>query len=136
MAAKRSFLLDTSALLALREDEPGADRVEALLAQASRKQCRLLVSFMTRMELLYCIRRKEGEQVARAALRLVDSFEIEWVSCQPDILERAAQIKSAGRISAADSWIAATAAVNAAILVHKDTEFEPLAEIPQELLTS
>ena len=136
MAAKRSFVLDTSALLALRENEPGADRVEALLAQASRKQCRLLVSFMTRMELLYCIRRKEGEQVAREALRLVDSFEIEWVSCQPDILERAAQIKSAGRISVADSWIAATAAFHAATLVHKDPEFEPLEEIPQELLTS
>ena len=136
MAAKRSFVLDTSALLALREDEPGADRVEALLAQASKKQCRLLVSFMTRMELLYCIRRKEGEQASRQGLRLVDSFEIDWISCRPEILEKAAQIKSAGRISVADSWIAATAVVYAATLVHKDPEFESLQDIPQEVLTS
>ena len=136
MAAKRSFVLDTSALLALREDEPGADRVEALLSQASKKQCRLLVSFMTRMELRYCIRRKEGEQASREGLRLVDSFEIDWISCQPEILEKAAQIKSAGRISVADSWIAATAVVYAATLVHKDPEFDSLQDIPQEVLSS
>src|SRR5438093_1099414 len=80
MAAERSFVLDTSALLALRGDEPGADRVHALLAQASKKRCRILISFMTRMELLYCIRREEGENAAREALRLVDSFAIRWVS--------------------------------------------------------
>ena len=136
MPARKSFVLDTSALLALRGNEPGADRVQALLEQGSRRQCRLLVSFMTRMELLYCIRREEGEQAAREALRLVDSFAINWVSCAPDILERAAQIKSAGRISVADSWIGATALLHAAILVHKDPEFESLQDIPQEVLTS
>jgi ribonuclease VapC len=136
MRAKKCFVLDTSALLALRSNEPGADRVQSLLEQSSRGQCRLLASFMTRMELLYCIRREEGEQAAREALRLVDSFAINWVSCEPDILERAAQIKSAGRISVADSWIGATALLYAAILVHKDPEFEPLQDIPQEVLTS
>ena len=136
MPAKKSFVLDTSALLALRNNEPGADRVQGLLEQGSRQQCRLLGSFMTRMELLYCIGREEGDQAAHEALRLVDSFAIDWVSCEPDILERAAQIKCAGRISVADSWIGATALVYAATLVHKDPEFEPLQDIPQEVLTS
>jgi predicted nucleic acid-binding protein len=136
MAIKRSFVLDTSALLALRGDEPGADRVQALLAQASRKQCRLLASFMTRMELLHCIRREEGEHAAREALRLVDSFDIDWISCEPDILEKAAQIKTSGQISMADSWIGATAIVHGATLVHKDPEFEAFKDIPQELLHS
>ena len=40
---KNSFVLDTSALLALRSDESGADRVEALLSRAKKHQCRLLV---------------------------------------------------------------------------------------------
>jgi predicted nucleic acid-binding protein len=136
MAVKPSFVLDTSALLALRGDETGADRVQALLVQASKKQCRLLVSFITRMELLYCIRREEGEHAAHEAMRLVDSFDIDWISCEPPILERAAQIKSTGRISVADSWIAATAALHNATLVHKDPEFAGLRDIPQEVLTS
>jgi len=135
MAAERSFVLDTSALLALRGDEPGADRVHTLLDQASKKRCRLLVSFMSRMELLYCIRREEGEDAACEALRLLDSCAIDWISCEPGILDRAARIKSAGRISVADSWIGATAVVYAATLVHKDSEFEPLQDIPQEMLS-
>jgi len=136
MPIKRTFVLDTSALLALRGDEAGADRVQALLVQASKKQCRILVSFITRMELLYCIRREEGEHAAHEALRLVDSFDIDWISCEPLILERAAQIKSGGRISVADSWIGATAVVYAATLVHKDPEFGALQDIPQERLIS
>ena len=130
----KSFVLDTSAVLALRSDEPGAERVQALLRLASRRQCRLLLSFMTRMELLYCIGREEGDEAAQEALRLMDSFAVHWVSCDPDILETASRIKILGRISVADSWIGATAVVHKAILVHKDPEFEPFREILQEVL--
>jgi predicted nucleic acid-binding protein len=86
------------------------------------------------MELLYCIGREEGDETAREALRLVDSFAIHWVSCDPEILETASRIKIHGRISVADSWIGATAVVHKAILVHKDPEFEPFKDILQEAL--
>jgi predicted nucleic acid-binding protein len=134
MPAKNLFVLDTSALLALRGNEPGADRVQKLLEQASRKQCRLLVSYMTRMEILYLVWREEGEQPAREALRLVDSFTLDWVTCEPRILECSAQVKSQGKISVADSWIAATAITHDATLVHKDREFQKFKEISQEFL--
>lgn len=133
MGAER-YVLDTSAVLALRSDEPGADRVEKLLQQAVHGQSRLLLSFMTRMELLYCLWREEGEAKAREGLRLLDSFTVEWVSCAPDILEAAARIKRSGRISVADSWIGATALVHDATLVHKDPEFRAFTEIRQEPL--
>jgi predicted nucleic acid-binding protein len=134
MPPKNSFVLDTSALLALRGDEPGADRVETLLSQAKKNQSRLLASFMSRMEVLYTVWREEGEEAARHALRLLDSFEVEWISCEPHILEIAARIKAQGKISAADSWIGATAISCGATLVHKDPEFEPFKEISQEVL--
>jgi predicted nucleic acid-binding protein len=86
------------------------------------------------MELLYCIRREEGEAAAREALRLIDSFAVDWITCDPEILEKAAEIKSSRRISVADSWIAATAIVHAAVLVHRNPEFESFKEIPQEIL--
>lgn len=135
MPPKDVFILDTSALIALRSDEPGADRVETLLVQAKKAQCHLFVSFMTRMELLYCIWRDEGEEAAREALRLVDSFDIHWVSCEPEILEMAARIKAQGGLSVADSWVGATALVRKAILIHKDPEFSRFTEVLQELLT-
>jgi predicted nucleic acid-binding protein len=136
MPLKNVFVLDTSALLALRSDEVGADRVESLLFQAKRDQCRVFLSFMTRMELLYSIWREEGEEAAREALRLVDSFSIEWVSCEPAILEIASRLKAQAGLSVADSWIGATAIAREATLIHKDPEFTKFKGIPQEVLRS
>jgi predicted nucleic acid-binding protein len=133
--ANETYVLDTSALLALRGNESGADRVETLLVQAKRKKCRLLVSFMTRMEILYCVRREEGNDSAQEALRLIDSFEMEWAGCDAAILQKAAEIKSAGGLSVADAWIAATAGVLGGILVHKDPEFTRVTDVAQEVLT-
>jgi predicted nucleic acid-binding protein len=134
MPPVNSFVLDTSALLALRSDESGADRVEALLSRAQKNRCRLFVSFMSRMEILYNVWRGEGEEAARHALRLMDSFAVQWVSCEPNMLEIASRIKARGGLSVADSWIGATAIAYGATLVHKDPEFETFKEIPQEIL--
>jgi predicted nucleic acid-binding protein len=134
MPSDNFFVLDTSAILALRGDEPGAGRVENLLLQARARRCRLLVSFITRMELLYTIWRREGEESGRASLRLVDSFNLEWVTCEPEILQIASELKATGSLSLADSWIAATAVVRDAILIHKDPEFAKLKAVSQEFL--
>jgi predicted nucleic acid-binding protein len=134
MPREAVFVLDTSALLALRSDEPGADRVEILLQQAQRNRSRLLVSFMTRMEILYCVWREEGEEEARHVLRLIDSLAIQWVSCEPAILDIASGLKARGGMSVADSWIAATAVVHGGVLLHKDPEFRTFPDIPQEFL--
>ena len=136
MDLEKPFLLDTSALLALRGGETGADEVEKLLRQGEDGRCSLLASFMTRMELLYLIRREEGEEAARHALRLIDAFKLEWVSCEPEILEAAALLKAEGGLSVADSWIGATAIIRNAILIHKDPEFRRFQEIPQRLIKS
>jgi len=134
MDPKNLFVLDTSALLTLRSDEPGADRVADLLLRARKGSCRLFASFMTRMELLYLIWREEGEEAAREALRLVDSFAFEWISCDPPILEVASRLKAHGKLSVADSWIGSTAITLKAVLVHKDPEFTRFVEISQEMI--
>ncbi len=127
------FVMDTSALLALRDNESGSGEVEELLRGAARRECAVQVSFISRMELLYILWREEGEAAARHALRLVDAFSIEWVSCDPEILDTAARLKAGGKLSLADSWIAATAIVHAATLVHKDPELDSVT-VPQKRL--
>jgi predicted nucleic acid-binding protein len=129
---KQRWVLDTSAILALRSDEPGADRVADVLRMARSREDSVLVSFMTRMEVLYCVSRDEGEEAARQAIRLLDAASVRWVSCEPNILEEAARIKSRGGLSVADAWIAATAQTHKAILMHKDPEFASLSELKQE----
>jgi ribonuclease VapC len=133
MDPKNLFVLDTSALLTLRSDEPGADRVEDLLARAKRGSCRFWLLYDT-MELLYLISREEGEEAARGARRLVESFTIEWITCEPSLLEVAARLKARGRLSVPDSWIGATAISRQAVLIHKNPEFAQFPEIAQEAL--
>jgi ribonuclease VapC len=131
-----AFVLDTSALLALRSDEAGAERVDAILRLGRRGKARNFASFMTRMELLYRVTATESEESARDALRLIDAAGVSWVTCEPEILEMAARFKARGGLSVADAWIAATAAVKRAVLVHKDPEFGAIREIDQERLPS
>lgn len=128
------WLLDTSALLALREDEDGAQRVADLLQAAQSGQSRCLVCFMSRMEVLYRVWKDEGERRARLADAQLQSLPLEWVSCSDELLERAAAIKACHPLSVADAWIAASAQLQGAVLVHKDPEFRSLGEIPQEWL--
>jgi len=131
-----SYVLDTSAILALRGDEAGAERVEQILRRGKAGRAGVLVSFMTRMELLYRITRDEDEDAAREALRLLDAVGVEWVSCDAEILDRAARVKAAGGLSVADAWIAATALLKTSRLVHKDPEFDKVENLSQERLAS
>jgi ribonuclease VapC len=134
MAERSELVLDTSAVLAMRSNEAGANRVEALLRAARSGRVRVLLSFMTRMELLYRIASDEGQEEADSALRLLDAAGVEWVSCEPPILREAARMKAGGGLSVADAWIAATAALRGATLVHKDPEFGRLRHVRQERL--
>ena len=130
------YVLDTSALLALRDDEPGAERVHRIIDAARKRRATAYVSFMTRMELLYRIAASENEEAASTALRLLDALPLHWVTCEPPILVEAARIKQKGGLSVADAWIAATAVARQAVLVHKDPEFKAFADLSQENLGS
>lgn len=134
VASKRRFVLDTSAILALRSNERGAGRVESLLRAARDARVEVLLSFMTRMEILYRVAGDEGAEAAATAIRLLEATGVAWVSCDDAILQEAARIKARGGLSVADAWIAATAAQRDAVLVHKDPEFARATHVEQERL--
>ena len=127
------FVLDTSALLTLRDDEPGAERVAQLLSLTQHGQVQVLACFVSQMELLYRVWRDEGETAGRLAYEQCLALPIEWVHESPELLMKAAEFKALHPLSLADAWIAACAALAHATLVHKDPEFSPLA-LAQELL--
>ncbi|MBF0110556.1 MAG: PIN domain-containing protein [Magnetococcales bacterium] len=127
------FLLDTSALLTLRDDEPGAARVAALLHESARGVNACHGCFISLMEILYRIWKDEGEAAGRHAYRHCLDLPIHWVHESPSLLESAARIKATHTLSLADAWIAAAAMEVDAVLVHKDPEFQNLL-VPQERL--
>jgi ribonuclease VapC len=129
----KRWLLDTSALLALRDDEAGADRVAALLQQAQAGRAVCYGCFMTLMEVYYRVWKDEGAAAGRLAYEQCRSLPMEWIHESADLLEAAAGLKASHPLSLADAWIAAAARLAGATLVHKDPEFAAL-KIPQEVL--
>lgn len=120
------YVLDTSALIALRADEPGAALVADLLGEAQRGGPRCLLCFISLMEIFYCVWRIEGELEGETAYRLCLSLPAEIIHESPELLAGAARMKAENSLSLADSWIAAAAQMTNATLVHKDPEFAAL----------
>lgn len=129
----KRWLLDTSALLTLRDDEPGADAVAEVLRQAHAGKAVCLGCFISLMEVLYRVWKDEGEGVGRLAYEQCLALPIEWVHESPELLQTAGRFKATARLSLADAWIAACAELADATLIHKDPEFSPL-DIPQRPL--
>jgi len=121
------LLLDTSALLTLRDDEPGAEQVEQALEQSER----CYACFLTRMEVLYRVWKDENERAGRLAYEQLKALPLNWVEPSEPLLVQAASIKARHSLSLADAWIAAAAQQVGAALLHKDPEFRAIADLPQ-----
>lgn len=120
-----SYLLDTSALLTLWNDEEGADIVETIL-RSGRK---VSVSFMSCMEGRYRIWRNSGRAESEEFSKYLDLLPLTRINLSDLIFEKAVEIKATKSLSVCDSWIIATAIALDAILVHKDPEFEQAVDM-------
>jgi predicted nucleic acid-binding protein len=129
-AAER-YLLDTSAVLSLTDQEDGSERVEELLDRATAGEVEVEVCAVSLMELYYITLQEQGEDQAIHLVGLVKSWPIQWIYPDERMLLFAGRLKAFHRLSFADAVIAGVAKLREAVLVHKDPEFEALAgEIP------
>lgn len=119
---KPTYLLDTSALLTLIEDEAGADRVEQILRTAA-----VVIPWMCVLEVTYISQQERGVTEAERRYALLKSLPVThlWEHDEA-LLLTAARLKAQYHLSLADTIIAACAMREAAILVHKDPQFEAL----------
>jgi predicted nucleic acid-binding protein len=129
----KRFVLDTSALLTLRDDEPGAERVAEVLGLALQGKAKCFACFISLMEILHRVWRDEGQAAGQLAYQQCLALPMEWISNSEPLLLKAADYKAHFPLSMADAWIAACASENGAVLLHKDPEFAPLP-VAQELL--
>ncbi len=129
----KRFLLDTSALLTLRDDEAGADRVAEVLDLAVKGKAKCFGCFITHMEVLYRVWRDEDQAAGQLAYQQCLALPIDWISNTDALLVKAAEYKALYPLSIADAWIAACASDKGAVLLHKDPEFKVLP-VTQELL--
>jgi predicted nucleic acid-binding protein len=119
------FVLDTSALLTLHQDEPGAVEVETVLAQAGQEH-RVWICFISLMEFFYIIQQQASIEKARQSYAALKQLPLMVIEGDEELGLMAADIKANHRLSLADAWVGATAERLGAILIHKDPEFEQL----------
>ena len=127
-----AFILDTSAILALTGNEPGADEVQARLAEAIAGRIQLHGSFATLTEVEYISAQEEGAEVARQRLADLNALPIQWLHSDAALCGEAAKLTAAHKISFADAYVAATARRFDATHIHKDPEFDALAGVVKQ----
>jgi predicted nucleic acid-binding protein len=117
----KKYVLDTSALFSLVEDEAGKERVAQILQKEE-----FILPFITLLEIHYITQQEQGLPEADRRYAILKQANVLWSFDEPTLLT-AARVKAENHISLADSMVAAVAIQNNAILVHKDPEYECLS---------
>ena len=122
-----SKVLDSFALIAYFEDEPGADDVEALLQQAEKSDIQLLMSVVNLGEVWYTVARAYSPETADEKWREIQGMAIKIVDADWGITLEAAQFKAEWKMAYADCFAAALAKKNNAVLMTGNPEFKQLS---------
>jgi predicted nucleic acid-binding protein len=117
------YVLDSYALLAYLEAEPGSHKVMELLAAAKAGKCRLFMSVVNLGEVMYIVERERGLPEAQDTLVRINELPIEIINADRTLTMAAAHLKMDCPIAYADCFAAALAHLKNAILVTGDSEF-------------
>ena len=118
------YVLDTSALLTVLNNEPGVGAVLDVLEAARSGEARVYVPFMALMELEYMSLRQRSREATQGILTLVESWPVEIEESTQEWRHEAARAKAGASISLADAWMCSLACLLDAELVHKDPEYD------------
>jgi predicted nucleic acid-binding protein len=125
----QNYILDACALLALFDDEKGADIVEELLDRAKNDEITITMNAANFIEVYYDRIRKLGTKQADAVIQnIYDTFPISFIeTLTSDIVREAARFKAEGKMSFADTILVATAVcTNATIVTCDHVELEQI----------
>ena len=102
-------ILDSFALLCFFHQEPGWEKVKALLADLARRGERGILSRINWGEFYYILHRRVGREKTLEALALVDQLPIHILPVDDLLVREAAEIKAQYPIAYADAFCAALA---------------------------
>ncbi len=119
----RRYVLDANAVLIFLAGSPGARRVESLFNDANRTQSPLSMSAVNWGEVVYSLWKQSGESEARRLNKEASHLPLLIVPVDRERATHAAEIKTRHGLAYADSFAAALALEQSAILVTADPEF-------------
>ncbi len=120
------YVLDSYALLAYLEAEPGSDRIKELLESAKDGMRHIYMCVVNLGEVMYIVERERGLPKAQETLARIDELPIEIMSADRTLTLAAAHLKMDCPIAYADCFAAALSQVKNATLVTGDPEFRKI----------
>lgn len=117
-------VLDSWALLAYLEQEPGYEKVIDLFERAVESSRPLLMCIVNWGEVYYQVVRQFGEQKAQEIENLIQTLPITLVEANKELTREAARVKATKRIAYADCFAVALARLRKAELYTGDSEFK------------
>ena len=124
MAKPKAIVLDSWAVMAYLEDEPSAERVADIIADAHENNTPLLMTVVNLGEVWYIVAREASEADADRCEKELRRLGVEVVDADWSLTQQAARYKSHNRMSYADCFAAALAKQKKAHLVTGDNEFK------------
>ena len=132
----KAIVLDSWAVIAYLEDEPAAEKVANIIADAHDQEIPLLMTVVNAGEVWYIVAREASASDADASVRQLHDLGIEFVDADWTLAKDAGYFKSKNKMSFADCFAAALAKQRKANLVTGDPEFKQVElEITIDWLT-
>lgn len=122
----KAYVLDTWAVIAYLEDEPSAQQIADLIANAHEEAIPVYTTVVNVGEVWYTIAREISEVDANDSVKELQDLRIQFVNVDWELTQEAARFKSQHKMSYADCYAAAIAKSYKAELVTGDKEFKSL----------
>jgi len=123
-----AYILDSYALIAHFEDEPGGVQVEKLLKAAQAGKTKLFLSVINFGEVYYTTLRERGEEKAEEVKLILEQLPIISVAADKEITLEAAKQKGRYTVAYADCFAAALGIRKKAKVVTGDPEFKKFGD--------
>jgi ribonuclease VapC len=132
----KTIVLDSWAIMSYLQDEPSAEKVADIIADAHEDDVPLLMSVVNAGEIWYIIARRTSDAEADRSIRQLKQLGIEMVDADWEIAHEAGKFKAKNKMSFADCFAAALAKQKKALLLTGDPGFKQVAhEITIEFLS-
>ncbi|MGE5203992.1 MAG: type II toxin-antitoxin system VapC family toxin [Chlamydiota bacterium] len=122
----RTYVLDTSGLLAFLEKKPGALKMNELFKESLRGRAEILMSVVNYGEAYGKILREHGSDQAQATLSLMKPLPITLENITPQRALQAAEVKAMYKLYYMDAFAAALAMECKGTVVTSDSDFRRL----------
>lgn len=120
----KAYVLDTWTVIAYLQDEPAAERIVELIADAHEQDIPLYMSVVNVCEVWYILAREVSEVEADSSINDLEQLGIQFQESNWESAKEAARLKVKGKMSLGDCFAAALAKELKADLVTGDTEFK------------